>query len=419
MISRQWNAILQIRASRIRECLRFEGLPLLDGVQLAVLEDPGAAAGAAEALFRALRQRIGILVASAGAVHAEQCGGPQGRSCMGYGEPDCRCLLIVVTGSGPIASVTEQEMLAWKRGGPGVDIVLPVLPGGSNPSTVLGPKLDKTNVIFHHGHAEDTADTLIQQSGLGDAQRRLFISYRRTDTRELADQLFDSFSRAGYQVFLDRFSGTPGRLFPDELCEEIVDKGVVLVLESDGLRNSPWTLTEVGFAFLFRIGLLALNVDSAPPLGLITSRDRHKVQLNSARVLDKSNLESVIRFVRSEYPRQMLARRLFLEALLRMGLKKHYLIPQAAGAGIFEVIGGGTKYIIGLAERAPSIKDVRRVATSAAKGSCRLVLGPHQFLAPERRRDFDWLLETANVRVMGEGEITKKSAAIARGSMNP
>jgi hypothetical protein len=325
----------------------------------------------------------------------------------------------VVTADTRIAPFVEEEMRRWNRRGPGQDVVLPVLPAGSDPGVVLGGSLDETNVVFHHGRLDDLVESVMRQTALGGIQRRLFISYRRNETRDLADQLFDAFSHCGFQVFLDRFSGAPGRLFPDELGEEIVDKGVVLLLESHGLSRSPWTLAEVGFAFLLQIGLLALNVDTAPRLGLIGDRDRFDLPPRSGGGLASSDLDAAVRFVQRAYPRQMLGRRLFLEALLRMGLGRHGLTPRERGGGIFDVHGGGREYAIGLAERAPGVGDVRRVSTAAAGSACPIVLGPHQFLAPDRRRDLQWLLRTARAHVIGEGEITRNAAAIARGSLSP
>ena len=410
----EWNTIVQVRSSQLDECVRLEGVPLIDALQVSVVEDPNAPAGVAPALYKSLLNRI---IWAGGVVRREACNGPQGRKCIAYREPNCRCLLVVVSGTTPIDQSLQEEMLDWNRHGPGEDTVLPILPGGSKPSVVLGSPLDKTIVVFHHGHVDDTADAVVTQTGLGGLQRRLFISYRRRDTRDLAEQLFDAFSRLGFQVFLDRFSGTPGRLLPNELSEEIVDKGVVLVLESAGLDNSPWTLAEVGFAYLLQIGLLAVNVDNSPSLGLIGHRDRLSLPRGPRGVLSNPDLLLAIRFVRREYPRQMLGRRLFLEALLRLGLKRHGIVPRPLGGGVFGVVGGGRRYAVGLADRAPSVTDVRRASGAATGGALPVVLGPHQFLAPERRRDLHWLLQRAGASVMGEGEITTKCAAIARGSL--
>lgn len=415
MLNGKWNAIVQCRARGCYECLRYEGLAIVDAVQIAVLEDTGARSGQAKDIYDALRYRIDELVTS-GLVPPLRCDGPQGRLCFARAEPNCRSLLIVVTGDHGIDPAVREEIQSWGRGGPGEDIVVPILPARADPGVVLGPGIDRTNALIHYGDTDSIVVSLLQRAGFGGVQRRLFISYRRSDSQPLADQLFDAFSRKGFQVFLDRFSGTPGRLFPDELSEEIIDKGVVLLLETRGLGQSPWTLAEVGFAFLFRLGLLAVNVDNALPMLLIGSDERIRVRVNATGELDRATLESVTAFVGSAYPRQMMQRRLYLENVLALGLRLQGLSPQAIGGGLFEITARGRSFYIGLAERAPSLTDVRRTEAAAVGAKAEaILLGPYRFLAPERRRDLRWLVDRLNVGLMSEGEIIRSCQDLARG----
>ena len=411
----KWNAIVQLKSRHRQECLRFEGLAIIDAVQVAILEDDGAPAGAAESLFDVIRQRIDALVAGR-AAPPYPCDGPQGLDCLARDEPSCRSVLVVVTGRQAIDPAVRDVVLRWNRAGPGEDIVLPVLPSGADPRAVLGHRIEHTNILVDVGHANSLADAVLQRAGFGGVERRLFISYRRRDCRALADQLFDAFSRSGFDVFLDRFSGTPGRLFPNELSEEIVDKGVVLLLESGELGQSPWTLAEAGLAFLFRIGLIAVNVDGAPPLHLIDPADRVDVTTDAAGEIPKPRVDDVISFVRRAYPRQMMQRRLYLEDLLRLGLRLEGLTPQAQGGGLFEVTGSGRNFCVGLSERAPGLADVRRAADRApGLGAEAVVFGPHRFLAPDRRRDLGWLVDRLNVGLMAEGEVLSACRKLASG----
>jgi hypothetical protein len=71
--------------------------------------------------------------------------------------------------------------------------------------------------------------SLVSQRALYGERPGLFISYRRKEAAVIADQLFDEMSHRGFRVFLDRFSGTSGKLFPQEIAEEIADRDVVLV----------------------------------------------------------------------------------------------------------------------------------------------------------------------------------------------
>ena len=263
----KWNAIVQLKSRQRQECLRFEGLAIIDAVQVAILEDDGAPAGAAETLFDVIRHRVGGLVAGT-AAPPYLCDGPQGLDCLARDEPSCRSVLVVVTGRQAIDPSVRDVVVRWNRGGPGEDIVLPVLPSGADPGAVLGSQIEYTNILVDVGHADSLADAVLQRAGFGGVERRLFISYRRRDCRALADQLFDAFSRSGFDVFLDRFSGTPGRLFPNEVRRKSSTRASFSCWKWR-LGQSPWTFAEAGLASLFRIGLIAVNVDGAPPLHLI------------------------------------------------------------------------------------------------------------------------------------------------------
>lgn len=57
----------------------------------------------------------------------------------------------------------------------------------------------------------------------------VFLSYIRKEARDVADQLFDALGHRGYGVYLDQFSGVPGRIFPEQIAEELADKAVLLL----------------------------------------------------------------------------------------------------------------------------------------------------------------------------------------------
>ena len=54
-----------------------------------------------------------------------------------------------------------------------------------------------------------------------DNTRKIFISYKRTDTTALAHQLFDTLIKKGYIPFLDSYSLEPGVDFQEYLMNEI------------------------------------------------------------------------------------------------------------------------------------------------------------------------------------------------------
>jgi len=78
--------------------------------------------------------------------------------------------------------------------------------------------------------------------------RRLFISYRRVESRAVAIQLYELFDQKGFDVFLDTHSLQAGDYFQDELWHRLVDTDVVVLLDTPGFLESYWTEQELAKA---------------------------------------------------------------------------------------------------------------------------------------------------------------------------
>ena len=104
--------------------------------------------------------------------------------------------------------------------------------------------------------------------GLVERRRRLFLSYRRQETSELALQLREHLSRRSFDVFLDRFSVPPAADFQRRIDIELSDKAFVLLLESPSATGSPWVQHEVTYALAHGISLMALTLPG------VTNRER-------------------------------------------------------------------------------------------------------------------------------------------------
>lgn len=125
----------------------------------------------------------------------------------------------------------------------------------------VGPGFDFSSAIpdiLHYANGlrrrvEDTemsdlASALLECVGLLRTQRRVFVSYRRTESREAAVQLHDLLSARGFDVFLDTHSIRPGEPFQDVLWHRLVDSDVVLMLDTPSYFDSRWTRQEIGRA---------------------------------------------------------------------------------------------------------------------------------------------------------------------------
>lgn len=88
--------------------------------------------------------------------------------------------------------------------------------------------------------------------------RKLFISYRRTDSAKIANQLFDALNRRNYDTFLDDYSIAAAQDFQEELNHRLSDCDVLIQLYTENFSKSQWCQEEITNANQKRIGVLAI-----------------------------------------------------------------------------------------------------------------------------------------------------------------
>ncbi|EMP56434.1 hypothetical protein MSNKSG1_05798 [Marinobacter santoriniensis NKSG1] len=97
---------------------------------------------------------------------------------------------------------------------------------------------------------------LLECVGLLRDQRRVFVSYRRTESRLAALQLHDLLTSKGFDVFLDTHDIRPGEPFQDVLWHRLVDSDVMVMLDTPTYFDSKWTVQELGRARAKEIHIL-------------------------------------------------------------------------------------------------------------------------------------------------------------------
>jgi hypothetical protein len=94
----------------------------------------------------------------------------------------------------------------------------------------------------------ELAAALLECVGLLRRQRRVFVSYRRVESRTAALQLHDLLTARGFDVFLDTHDIRPGDPFQDVLWHRLVDSDVMVMLDTPTYFDSRWTRQEIGRA---------------------------------------------------------------------------------------------------------------------------------------------------------------------------
>ena len=159
-----------------------------------------------------------------------------------------------------------------------VNGAIPVLPIVRSHET--GTIRDKLPAVIEHINAADwdnervtTLLTLLGMLGLVEKERKVFLSYRRTESTPMALQLHTELVRRRFDVFLDRFALDPGEDFQKRLDEDLGDKAFVVLLESLDLHNSPWVEHEIAYAHSHRIDVLAITLPGVPKAQLVPAID--------------------------------------------------------------------------------------------------------------------------------------------------
>lgn len=139
--------------------------------------------------------------------------------------------------------------------------IVPIVSDLRNVSAELPTCLHPLNAVV--ASLEDTelvgvAAVALQCLGLLPAQRRVFVSYRRTESRDAAVQLFEALSARQFDVFLDTHSVGAATDFQSVLWHRLCDSDVVVMLDTPGFFDSRWAKMEWGRATDKHISILQI-----------------------------------------------------------------------------------------------------------------------------------------------------------------
>ncbi len=112
--------------------------------------------------------------------------------------------------------------------------------------------------LYDSNDVNSFVDYALESLRLLRKNRRLFISYRRTDSAGVANQLFDALVRNNYDVFLDSYSIAAATNFQEELHHRLSDCDVLIQLYTAGFKDSEWCKEEITSANQKQIGVVEL-----------------------------------------------------------------------------------------------------------------------------------------------------------------
>jgi hypothetical protein len=259
----------------------------------------------------------------------------------------------------------------------------------------------------------------------------VFISYRRHETAAVALPLFDRLVHQGFEVFLDQFSIPPGYDFQRRLGQELQDKSMVVVLESEHVRDSKWTQHEIDFAKRHRLGLLSIRMpgvtspivpdhasypldeakdfDGSPELVGRSSTDKTPIKRWPA--LKQDSLDLVVAEIKRAHAAALFVRRQRLRASLTAACAEAGLTTRGSGAGPLWVKGTRDEHLVWITTRPAGVDDFQAVFlahdswTLRTAGSRGVIVGPQAALEPDRLARLQWLQRVTSCVAFDEGRL--------------
>lgn len=147
-------------------------------------------------------------------------------------------------------------------------LILPVISNINNATNLIPESLKAINVfeLKNNIGINKLVNCILEGFGLLRTSRKLFISYKRSESSTAAIQLYEALEKAGFDVFLDTHSIKPGEPFQEELWHRMTDCDVVILLSTPKFLESQWTREEFAKANAMSLGVIQIIWPGCTPI---------------------------------------------------------------------------------------------------------------------------------------------------------
>lgn len=258
---------------------------------------------------------------------------------------------------------------------------------------------------------------LLEELGIEDKQRRVFISHKRDDGLGAAEQLHDRLTHHGFVPFIDRFAIRSAARVQETIADALEDHAFLLLLETPLAHTSDWVFDEVDYALSHTMGTLILRWPNDPE-PVPGSKGLGREQLAAADlmtdahgydILTDASLDRVVGLVEMAHAQGLVRRRRMLirsieEAARAAGCTS--CIPTRSWRLLVEQ--GGRSTLLGITPRLPTATDLQeldeaRLDAGADVGAT--LVHSARILRAEWRQHLSWVVSDRDLTVTPENAI--------------
>jgi hypothetical protein len=320
---------------------------------------------------------------------------------------------------GSPASVTDPRILAELGNALSLGrTIIPVVESLANFAALVPPDLAPLNgwEWSGSGPAIRLARRLLEELGVEDRRRRVFIGHKREDGLVAAQQLHDFLSHNGFEPFIDRFGIGIGLDVQNEIADALEDCAFLLLVETPLAHTSDWVFDEVEYALSHQMGMHIVTwpgtVSEIPATNRLPRQVLDSSDLTNEKgydVFTDDSLEAILAEVEAAHANAIVRRRRYLlrsaeDAARAAGFE---CTPMEGWRLLVEAPAGQS--LVQVSARLPTVEDLHGLDNARLIGGAvdmpGVLVHSARVLDEERRSELDWAVGTRDLTLIPENAI--------------
>lgn len=175
--------------------------------------------------------------------------------------------------------------------------IIPIVFDEENDLKKMDSSLQNINCFVYNINKKENAkstvllcEAILAKLGLIKNTRKIFISYKRKETSNLAEKIQKILLSEGYSVFLDKSSIDVGADFMQEIRYSIVESDVFLLLNSNSYFDSIYTKKEFHAACISGVAIVVVSHNNVP----VDLNGLSRVSLSNPNRITKQEADKLI-----------------------------------------------------------------------------------------------------------------------------
>jgi len=264
---------------------------------------------------------------------------------------------------------------------------------------------------------ESLVHVILEELGIEEQQRRVFISHKRDDGLGAAEQVHDRLTHHRFLPFIDRFAIPNGERVQEKIADALEDHAFLLLLETPDAHTSDWVFDELEYALSHGMGVLILSwpnvsTEVAGSAGIPRIRltdDDIEQDTHGFEVLNSSALDRLVGTVEATHAATLCRRRRYLITSIQEAATAAGAVSCVPLRNWRILITYEQKItVVGTTPRLPSAFDLQGLAQATSddlNASQSILVYSARSLRAKLREHLAWVVGDRDVTILPENAI--------------